>query len=290
MSKSMILFRKTWGIEWVIKIFEAYSHLQRMATVLGWTLEINHFFVSMFGNTLAFSKLPLKDILATQKDIMNNFLAIANDIYKFACDVNCEQQYKWHKNLQMTENELFRVRFHIEKCVGIISVIETEHLDYEAQVRRLRDVTARFQPLMNRIDCNLSSIQEELGLTYSKSEDHRSENMLADQQDKQNLFRIEDKPSQSSKHTLLLGAGSSSDYEAGAKDSRRKSGSSTELFNRVEELGEEEEEDLRTTKSSKDSTKRIDDMQAKDGDSEIIQSKLQTNREGDASSEVCAIC
>ena len=28
MSKSMVAFRKTWGIEWVIKIFEAYSHLQ----------------------------------------------------------------------------------------------------------------------------------------------------------------------------------------------------------------------------------------------------------------------
>lgn len=27
-SKSMVAFRKTWGIEWVIKIFEAYSHLQ----------------------------------------------------------------------------------------------------------------------------------------------------------------------------------------------------------------------------------------------------------------------
>jgi len=135
-----------------------------MATILGWTLEINHFFVSMFGNTLAFSKLPLKDILSTQKDIMNNFLTIANDIYKFACKLNCDQQYKWHKNLQMTENELIRLRFHIEKSISIINSIESDHLDYEAQMRRLRDVTARFQPLMNRIDCNLIGIQQELGL------------------------------------------------------------------------------------------------------------------------------
>lgn len=31
-------------------------------------------------------------------------------------------------------------------------------------MRRLRDVTARFQPLMNRIDGNLMGIQNELGL------------------------------------------------------------------------------------------------------------------------------
>jgi hypothetical protein len=140
-----------------------------MATILGWTLEINHFFVSMFGNTLAFSKLPLKDILSTQEDIMNNFLTIANDIYKFACKLNCDQQYKWHKNLQMTENELIRLRFHIEKSISIINSIESDHLDYEAQMRRLRDVTARFQPLMNRIDCNLIGIQQELGLPSSST-------------------------------------------------------------------------------------------------------------------------
>jgi len=135
-----------------------------MATILGWTLEINHFFVSMFGNTLTFSKLPLKDILSTQKNIMNNFLIIANDIYKFALQQNSNLQYKWHKNLQMTENELIRLRFHIEKSISIINSIESDHLDYEAQMRRLRDVTARFQPLMNRIDCNLIGIQQELGL------------------------------------------------------------------------------------------------------------------------------
>ena len=28
MSKSMVAFKKTWGIEWVSKIFDAYSHLQ----------------------------------------------------------------------------------------------------------------------------------------------------------------------------------------------------------------------------------------------------------------------
>lgn len=121
----------------------------------------------MFGNTLAFSKLPLRDILSTQKDIMNNFLTIANDIYKFACQLNSDQQYKWHKNLQMTENELLRLRFHIEKAVAIINSIESDHLDYEAQMRRLRDVTARFQPLMYRIDCNLGGIQSELGLPCS---------------------------------------------------------------------------------------------------------------------------
>ena len=53
----------------------SFFFLQRMATILSWTLEINHFFVSMFGNTLAFSKLPLRDILSTQKDIMNESMS-----------------------------------------------------------------------------------------------------------------------------------------------------------------------------------------------------------------------
>ena len=91
MSKAMMEFRKEWGVQWVMKIFEAYSHLQRMASILGWTLEINHFFVSMFGNTLTFSKLPLRDILMTQKNVMTNFLCITNDLYKFACTVNSDQ-------------------------------------------------------------------------------------------------------------------------------------------------------------------------------------------------------
>jgi hypothetical protein len=53
------------------------------------------------GNTLAFSKLPLRDLLLTLKDIMGNFLALANDLFKYACQLNADQKYTWHKNLQV---------------------------------------------------------------------------------------------------------------------------------------------------------------------------------------------
>ena len=160
-------FRNTWGIEMVIKIFNAYSLLQRMATVLGWTLEINHFFISMFGNTLTFSKLPLRNILYLQKDIMSNFLTICNELFEFACKINADSKYKWHKNLQMVENHYNRVKFHIEKSINLITLIDSEHLDYEMQMKRLKDVHERFQPLMNRIDGSLNNIQLELDLPVS---------------------------------------------------------------------------------------------------------------------------
>lgn len=93
-ERMMIDARKTWGVEWVVKIFEAYALLQRMATLLSWTLEINHFFVSMFGNTLAFSKLPLRDVLMTLREIIRNFLKIATELYDHSCVLNSEQKYK----------------------------------------------------------------------------------------------------------------------------------------------------------------------------------------------------
>lgn len=81
-DRALMMLKMTWGNEAVVKIFEAHALLQRMATILGLTLEINHFFVSMFGNTLAFSRLPLRDLLLTQKDIMNNFLSTCVVLFK----------------------------------------------------------------------------------------------------------------------------------------------------------------------------------------------------------------
>jgi hypothetical protein len=169
-TAAMAEFRRVWGIEMTVKVFDAYALLQRMATVLGWTLEINHFFISMFGNTLAFSKLPLRDIIFLQRDIMTSFLRHCTELFDFACMVNADSKYKWHKNLQMVENHLGRTKFHIEKSLALIALIDAEHLDYEVQMRRLRDVHARFQPLMNRIDGSLENIQEELSLPVT----HRS--------------------------------------------------------------------------------------------------------------------
>lgn len=97
------VLKAAWGIESTARILEAHALLQRMATLLGLTLEINHFFVSMFGNTLAFSKLPLRDLLMTLKDIMGQFLAVAADLFRYACQLNADQKYNWHKNLQVRQ-------------------------------------------------------------------------------------------------------------------------------------------------------------------------------------------
>jgi hypothetical protein len=123
MSKDLNKLRLDWGVEWVLRIFEAYALLQRMATILSWNLEINHFFVSMFGNTLAFSKLPLQEILMTQKDIMGKFLVVSTELFRYTCQLNADQQYKWHKNLQMTEQQLNMVKHHTEKVLGLINKI-----------------------------------------------------------------------------------------------------------------------------------------------------------------------
>ena len=64
----------------------------------------------------------------------------------------------------MSENELKRLQHHLEKGISVITRIETEHLDYQVQMRRLQDVAARFAPLMHRLDCSLPNIQSELGL------------------------------------------------------------------------------------------------------------------------------
>lgn len=163
-QKELDEFRKVWGVEYCLKIMEAYAILQRIATVLGWTLEINQFFISMFGNTVTFSRLPLKDIISTLKELISLFVGNASELYRFACQLNADAKYKWHKNLQMTENELTRVKFHAERAIATINIIEVDHLDYEAQMRRLKDVYARFQPFMNRVGPSLVGIKTELGL------------------------------------------------------------------------------------------------------------------------------
>jgi hypothetical protein len=162
-------FQKTWGPEYGMKVITAYSLLQRIVTILGWTLEIHYFFLSMFGNTLTFSKLPLHDILTTQKELIQQFMNISNELYAFTCSLNEDSSYKFHKNLSMTENELLRVKFHGNKIISIIHTIEKDHLDYEAQLKRLKDCHERFQPLINRIGGSLFNIQNELELKIPNS-------------------------------------------------------------------------------------------------------------------------
>lgn len=167
MSKDMLELRKNWGIEMSLKIFHSYSLLQRFSVVISWTLEISHYFISMFGNTFSFSKFPLKNILNLLKEIVNTFLANANELFAFACKINADNTYKWHCNLQIAENNLTRVKHHIEASLSLISTIETEHLNHEAQIKRLNSVLLRFKPFLNRIETNLQSIQKELNFNIS---------------------------------------------------------------------------------------------------------------------------
>jgi hypothetical protein len=163
-SKEWDSFQKTWGPEYGMKIIHGYSLLQRIVTILGWTLEIHYFFLSMFGNTLSFSKLPLHDILTTQKELVQQFLNLSQELYAFTCSLNEDSSYKFHKNLSMTENELLRLKFHGNKIISLVQTIEKDHLDYESQLKRLKDCHERFQPLINRIGTSLFQIQNELSL------------------------------------------------------------------------------------------------------------------------------
>lgn len=161
--------RKVWGVEWTIKIFESYALLHRLATLLSWTLEINQFFVSMFGNTLAFSRLPLRELLFTLREILVNFSKSAEELYSHSCQLNAEEQYKFHKNLHAAEAQLQLVRHHTEKALQIILRIEADHLDLSVQKRRLNEVASRFLPLLNRVDNALPQIRKELGMSVTQN-------------------------------------------------------------------------------------------------------------------------
>lgn len=56
------------------------------------------------------------------------------------------------------------LQVHADKAINIINRIETDHLEYETQMRRLQDVASRFQPIMTRVGGSLPMIQQELGL------------------------------------------------------------------------------------------------------------------------------
>lgn len=60
----------TWGRKYAALIIETHALLQRLSLLLGWTREISQIFASMFGNALAFSRLPLKELLKTEQDLL----------------------------------------------------------------------------------------------------------------------------------------------------------------------------------------------------------------------------
>jgi hypothetical protein len=256
-----------------------------MATILGWTLEINHFFVSMFGNTLAFSKLPLKELLATQKEIMMKLNETTREIFQYACDLNAQQDYKWHKNLQArlthpfllsslhlsylvgpvlqaSENEWKRMKYHLERATSVITRIENEHLDYNAQMKRLEDVATRFAPLMHRLDTNLPSIQQELGLAPAMG-------ILPPS-------RAEAKCDKSRGSPLLLGNIPGDIFEDQAKGDPR-----------VEEVSEGEEDDKKEAKEVLEAKKR--EPMTSEGDIVVSVEKKNQSIDPQTESQICEI-
>jgi hypothetical protein len=164
-AKDFTQLRTLWGITWTQNLFDAYAYLQRMCVLLSWTLELNYFFISMFGNMITFSNLPLREILATQREILQNFLTTCDKLVNTAYERNEQENYKFHKNLQLAENSLRLCKHHGNLTIGIITTIENEHLDYTTQLSRLQDVKSRFTPFMNRVYGSIESIQSELGLS-----------------------------------------------------------------------------------------------------------------------------
>jgi hypothetical protein len=63
--KELAEFEGVWGTAATALVFESHALLQRLATLLAWTYEINSLFLAMFGNTLAFSQLPLRELVRT---------------------------------------------------------------------------------------------------------------------------------------------------------------------------------------------------------------------------------
>jgi hypothetical protein len=69
--KELAEFEGVWGTAATALVFEAHALLQRLATLLAWTYEINTLFLAMFGNTLAFSQLPLRDLVRGRQHILD---------------------------------------------------------------------------------------------------------------------------------------------------------------------------------------------------------------------------
>ena len=61
--------------------------------------------------------------------------------------------------MNKAESELKYLVHHSERAIALINQVQREHLDYDAQKRRLKKVMSRFGPLMERIDLHLPSIK-----------------------------------------------------------------------------------------------------------------------------------
>lgn len=267
-EKAMAEFRECWGHDGVFMILRAHGYLQRMATILGWTLELNHYFVSMFGNLISFSKLPIREMLLTQKDVMTAFMVVSGDIYTLACTLNAHNKYKWHKNLHVAESELQRTRFHLNKSVETICRIEHEHLDKDIQMRRLQDVASRFAPFMAKVGSSLPTIQKELGLpVHTPPEDNNMDSI-----------------SGASAMLMLEGTDSPGSSRYAIEPAESKDGSSDEADSKIDEVDVK----IESKSASRD---RIDNRPVREVVSPQVRTVSACAFDSDnPNSEVCIIC
>lgn len=107
MKLQLLDLRLNWGHDVVVKILDCYSILQQLSVILSWTLEINHFFISMFGNTLVFTKLPLREIVVTLKGALVLLSNHFSDLNESMCGINAKNDYKWHKNIEVRKHCIY---------------------------------------------------------------------------------------------------------------------------------------------------------------------------------------
>jgi len=171
-SRALIDFHNVWGKDIILIVFNAYAILQRMDCVYQWIQEINSSLVSMIGGLLAFSGIPLRGILITQKVMINSFADLCDKLYSMTVRRNEINKYTWHENL-FNANEL-KKNFKINqvKSISTITFIIEHHLGKNA-MNLLNAATMAFRNLLTRVKTNLQQIREELSLQgYDDDDDY----------------------------------------------------------------------------------------------------------------------
>ena len=170
-SKALIDFHNIWGKDFVLDVFSAYAILQRMDSVYQWIQEINSSLVSMIGGLIAFSEIPLRGILITQKVMLDSFADLCDKLYNMTVKRNEINKYAWHENL-FNANELKKnFKTNQARSISIINFILEHHLGKNA-MNLLNLATTAFRNLLTRVKTNLQQIRKELSLQTNDGDDY----------------------------------------------------------------------------------------------------------------------
>jgi hypothetical protein len=227
---------------------------------------------------------------------MSRFQHVCDELFAAACAANKQRQYKWHKNLKVAEDELAQVAHHTSISLRLISSIESEHLDLEAQVQRLQSVLQKFAPFVQRVGCNLPNIRDELGMPPSAST--AMQGGVIAPSDVASAFPMLQNSSNDSSNSSSNDSSNSSSNDSGGADS--KAGGTLVLveMKAVEAGGRakvvEEEEGAAEAKAEKSrfkfkgqdgSVAAEAKAEAKDGGPDVVQGVLVTRKESKGESK-----